>query len=276
MTLEDIRTYQRYDKQQIGSCNERLQEQVAIAWEETRSVKMPAAYRACSNIVFVGMGGSALGADLIKSVYFKTLKIPFEIVRNYTLPATVGPKTLVILSSFSGNTEEILYAAKEAKAKRAKIVVIASGGKLASLAKREKVPAYIFTPGDLAQQPRLGLGFSMAGILGLLARAGMIRVSSKEIEQMRQAMNEVVDVSALDIHIKDNPAKTVARALQNRAVMIVGAEHLVGNAHVLANQINESSKQFAMFTEMPELNHHLIEGLTYPSRFFEKFTVLMI
>lgn len=274
--LDDIKTYKKYDKQQITSCNERLPEQVTLAWEEASLIKAPAAYKNVSQIVFVGMGGSALGAQLIENVFCKELKVPLEIIRGYTLPHYVNRNSLVILSSFSGSTEEVLYAAQEAAKRGAKLFVITAGGKLAAFAKRKKIPAYIFEPGELAKQPRLGLGFSMIGVLAFLNRVGLVRVSTADIRRMRQAMDDVIDSCALDIPTKDNPAKIVAENLQNRAVIIVAAEHLVGNAHTLSNQINETGKQFATYLELPELNHHFLEGLTTPKSFFSRFSVLML
>lgn len=276
MPLNDIKTYQKYDKQQISSCNELLPQQVTMAWNETSEIKIPASYKKVQNIVFVGMGGSALGAHLIKSVFAQRLSAPFEIVRNYTLPGYVSSKSLVILSSFSGTTEEVLHVAKLAKEKKAKILIITSGGNLSKMMKKDKIPGYVFEPGELAKQPRLGLGFSVVGVLGLLKQAGLLKVTSAEITKMKRAMDDVVDNSALDVHTKNNPAKTVAHALHNKAILVVAAEHLVGNAHVLANQINESGKQYATYMELPELNHHFLEGLDHPKGFFNKFVVLMV
>lgn len=276
MPLDDIRTYQKYDKQQIAACNELLPEQVRLAWEDTRSVKIPASYKTATNVVVIGMGGSALGPHIIQSVFASELKKPLQVVRDYNVPGTVTSKTLVILASFSGTTEEVVMAAREVQKRTKKIMVVTTGGKLQALAKRLKLPAYMFEPADLAKQPRLGVGFMVVGILGLLQRAGMLKVTAKSISQMRTAMNEVIDSCATDVNGEQNPAKSVAYAMDKRAVIIVAAEHLVGNAHVLQNQINETGKQFAIFREIPELNHHMMEGLTYPKRLFEKFTVLML
>ncbi|MFH1711856.1 MAG: SIS domain-containing protein [Patescibacteria group bacterium] len=268
--------YKKYDTQNICEANELLPEQVRVAWDGTRELKVPKSYSQVRNIVFIGMGGSGLGADLIKGSIFSRLKVPFELFRGYNLPGYVDKNSLVILSSFSGSTEEVLHASKVAKERGAKRFVIASGSKLAAYAKREKIPSYIFVPGELAKQPRLGLGFSVVGVLGFLQKAGLVKISAKEVKAMQEAMNDVVDSCAVDVHSKENPAKIVAEALMQRAVLVVGAQHLTGNAHVLTNQINESGKQFAMYLTLPELNHHFMEGLTYPKKFFSQFTVLMI
>ncbi len=272
----DIKPVKKFEAKQLAACNELLTQQIALAWEETRSHKLPKAYGQVKNIVFVGMGGSSLGGHLLQSVFSDRLSLPFELVRNYTLPKYVNSKSLVILSSFSGTTEEVLVAASEAKKRRAKILVLTTGGNLAKLAKREGYAGYIFEPKDLAPEPRMGLGFSLIGAIGLLRAAGLLKVSASEIENLKRAMNEVIDSSAPDVSSNNNPAKQVALSLKDKSILLVAAEHLVGNAHVAQNQINETAKQFAVFAELPELNHHLLEGLTFPKGSFQKFAVLMI
>ncbi|MDP2631205.1 MAG: bifunctional phosphoglucose/phosphomannose isomerase, partial [Candidatus Uhrbacteria bacterium] len=121
MILDSEATYKAYDKEQIGLGIRRLPEQIGIAWDGTRALSLPANYNGCTNVVLVGMGGSALGSHILESVFFSRIKVPFTIVRGYSVPASVTSKTLVILSSFSGSTEEVLSAAIEAKKVKAKI-----------------------------------------------------------------------------------------------------------------------------------------------------------
>src|SRR3989339_1462358 len=103
-------------------------EQVAKMWD---GLKLPAGYKKVSSIVVSGMGGSGLGAHIVKALFASELKVPIEIVNDYSLPAYVGKNTLVIASSYSGNTEEMINALQEAKKKKAKVVVLCSGGQLA-------------------------------------------------------------------------------------------------------------------------------------------------
>lgn len=274
--LDDPKTYKRYDKDDIAYGVERLSEQARIAWRETRSIKLPKAYRGVEQIFVVGMGGSALGAHVIQHALTDRMKVPMIISRDYTLPGFVGRKTLVLLSSFSGSTEEVLYAGREAKKRGAKMAVITAGGKLAAFGKRHKLPMYRFEPGDIAKEPRLGVGFTMVGTMGILERAGLLRVKAGEIKSMIQAMNDVVDTCAIDVPSAKNPAKTVAMQMKDHEVVIVGSDHLVGNAHIMRNQILETAKQLAMYRKIPDLNHYLMEGLTYPKGFFKSYRVLML
>ncbi len=274
--LDDSKIYKRYDKDDIAFGIERLSEQVRIAWQQTRRIQVPKSYRNVENIVLAGMGGSALGIHIIVNALSDAIKKPVIVTRDYRLPGFVNSKTLVILSSFSGSTEEPLYAGREAKKRKAKMMVIATGSKLAAFGRREKLPMYQFEPGDLAKQPRLGVGFTLAGTLGLLQRAAMAKVAKKDIEAFAQAMSEVVDTCAMDVATKRNPAKTVATEMQGRPMMIIASEHLVGNAHVMRNQICETAKQYVEYHKIPKLNHYLMEGLTYPKGLVKQFGVLML
>ncbi|MFZ2681698.1 MAG: SIS domain-containing protein [Patescibacteria group bacterium] len=276
MNLDTSTTYKTYDPADVGFGIERLPDQVRCAWHDTREIVVPKSYQQVNHIVMCGMGGSALGPEMLIAACSDKLKLPASVVRDYVLPASVNSKTLVILSSFSGTTEEVLAAAAEARSRKAKLMVICTGGPLAQFAKEHKLPAYIFTPGDLAKQPRFGGGFLLVGILGLLDRAGLIKIKEAELNSMMTCMNEVIDSCAVDVKSADNPAKMIAKAIAGKSVLIVSSEHLTGNAHILQNSINENGKQFATNFQLPELNHHLLEGLTYPKTFAKQSVAVML
>lgn len=262
--LDNPRVYAQYDADDIGFGIDRLAEQVRMAWHDAQEVNIPKTYTKVDHILVVGMGGSGLGAHILQDLFQRKSKVPFSLHHDYALPAWVHASTLVILSSYSGTTEEVLAAADDALRKKAKILVIAAEGTLVAWAKKHDVPAYIFTPGDLAKQPRLGLGFSLAGILGLLARINLAPVKEEDIRRAIAAMGEVTDLCANDVPFEENPAKQVAAAIADKQVFIVGAEHLSGNAHAFANQVDETGKQLATYFLLPELNHHLLEGFSHP------------
>jgi glucose/mannose-6-phosphate isomerase len=276
MNLDTSAVYKKYDPADVGFGIERLPDQVRCAWHDTREITIPSSYKSVSSIWVAGMGGSALGPEMLAAVFNDRLKLPVTIVRDYILPAAVTSKSLVILASFSGTTEETLAAAEEARQRKAKLLIICTGGPLAEFAKKYKLPAYIFTPGDLAKQPRFAGGFLLIGVLGLLERAGLIKVKEAELTSMMACMGEVIDSCAVDVATSDNPAKTIAKAIAGKSVLIVSSEHLTGNAHILQNSINENGKQFAANFHLPELNHHLLEGLTYPKDFSKHTVAVML
>ncbi len=275
MQLDRHNTYATLDATDIRFGIEHLPEQIRIAWNETRELEFPTSFARANHIVVVGMGGSALGPHMALTGLANRWKVPMTIVNDYCLPGWVNERTVVITSSFSGNTEEVLEAADGAERAGAMIIALCAGGELAKRAKKKGWGLYQFEPGDFAHQPRFGTGFSFGGMLGVLERAKLVRVTTAEIDRMRIAMGEVIDSCAVDVKGKENPAKTVAKSLAGCAVLVIAAEHLVGAAHVMTNSINETAKQFAASFPLPELNHHLLEGLTYPKTFAPKTVAIL-
>jgi len=251
-------------KNMLGSIHllgKQVEEVLALA----KKVKIPSSYKKVNSLVVLGMGGSALGAHLIKSVFVNDLKIPVEIVNGYDVPKFVNEKSLVIASSYSGSTEEIVSAAADAKKKKAKIMVICSGGKLADWAKRNKVPALIFTTNNNpCGSPRMGLGYSIFGQIALLANAGVLKSSPAEIKNVLQGISKYNSLFGVDSPEAKNPAKQLATSLFGKSVWYLASEHLAGNAHIAANQMNENAKRFGGYFIVPEMNHHLMEGTPYP------------
>lgn len=273
--LDTEATYTTFDQEELSFGIGHYPEQLLISWREAAKIKLPANYSKIKNIVLLGMGGSHLGMDLIKSAAFASCKAPIEVVSDYALPAYVSSETLLILSSYSGTTEEVLAAAKLAKASKAKILVITVGGGLLKAATENKWPVYKMEPGDLAKQPRLSSGFSVGSLMNILSRLKLIKFGAKDLERMVVAMVDVINTCDLEVVAKENPAKMVADQLVNKPVLLVSAEHLVGATHVLQNQMNESAKTYCRQLSLPEINHHLFEGLTMPLGFFAQFTVVM-
>lgn len=265
MILDDRKRIVTLDPGGVLASIEALPNQIAEAWEEARAVRMPKPFSDVCAIAVAGMGGSALGAHIVRSVYGRELGLPFSITNHYELPA-VDPYTLVILSSYSGNTEEVLAAGKQALRARAKVAVATSGGALADWSRRYKIPGYVFTPAhNPSGQPRMGLGYGIFGILGILQAARIIRVPNAEVGAAAAAARRAIRRFDFSMPASRNPAKRLARALQNKGVLVISAEHLSGNGHAFQNQLHETGKHFAAWFDLPELDHHLLEGLTHPS-----------
>ena len=265
MILDDRKRIATLDPGGVLASIEALPNQIMEAWDEARAVRMPASYSDACAVAVAGMGGSALGAHIARSVYGRELGLPFSITNHYELPV-VDPATLVILSSYSGNTEEVLAAGKQALKVKAKVAVATSGGALADWSRRHKIPGYVFTPAhNPSGQPRTGLGYGVFGFLGLLHAAGLLRIRQAEIVAAVAAAHAAVNRFGASVPASRNPAKRLARALADSGALIVSAEHLSGNGHALQNQIHETGKHFAAWFDLPELDHHLLEGLTHPS-----------
>ncbi len=210
------------------------------------------------SLVISGMGGSAYGAHVVQSLYTSELKVPLVPVSDYHLPAFVDASTLVLATSYSGTTEETVSTANEAKAKGAQLAALTSGGFLGDLVKGG-APGIVFDPKlNPSGQPRLGTGYTVTGTLVLLNNLGLISISK---DDLNSAIDEVRD--AID-GIKTK-AQAMAKELEGFIPVTFASQHLVGNAHIIRNQLNETSKSFSAFEDVPELNHHLMEGLKYPS-----------
>lgn len=262
--LDDIKAIKKLDSQNMLGSLEAIGKQVEQIREENVGFKLPENYNQTENIAVLGMGGSTLGAHIIKCARRDEISLPLEIVNDYNLPKWVGAKTLAIASSYSGNTEEVLVMAEKARLTRAKLVVIASGGKLSDWAKDNKIPALIFPPKyNPCGSPRIGLGYSIAGLLVILDRAGVLKATDEGLKQMSAALDKYA--KKFSVETKDNPAKLLAKQLGDKSVWFVASEHLAGNAHAAANQVNENAKRFAGYFLIPELNHHLLEGLSTPA-----------
>lgn len=264
--LDDAARLQRGNFTSFGDSVLRLPAQIQQAWRETRRLKLPAGYRRTTTAVACGMGGSALGPDVLQAVLGNQLRRPLSLVRDYTLPGFVGPHTLAIVSSYSGGTEESLATLNAARKRRAKIAVVSGGGALAAAARRFRLPHYIFTPThNPSRQPRLGLGYLLVGPWVILAKAGVLPPAGPGLAGFLAGVTGAAPRFGPTSPTARNPAKKLALALYGKIPLMVSGGSLVGNTHIFANQCHESAKQLTLFYPLPELNHHLLEGLRYPA-----------
>lgn len=247
--------------------------QVEQSWSEIQKIKLSPALKSAKNIILLGMGGSALPGDVLKDLEFDLLKTPLEVVRGYHLPGYVNQDTLVILSSYSGDTEEVLSAASEAIKKTNKIFVFSTGGRLTDFARKLGISFYdptpIFNPSNL---PRLSLGYSLTTLIALLARLNLIKLNSRSITSLVNILKDTDQKYLTSRPLGGNPAKKLALSLNNRLPVLVGSSHLVGAVITGRNMLHETGKTFAVSYPIPELNHHLLESLDFPPTVTSKIT----
>ncbi len=260
----NIKTIKKLDRENMYSSIGELYRQCEQVLKESNKIKIPTAYKNVKNIIISGMGGSIIGGHIIKSIFKEQIKIPIEMVNNYQLPGYINKNTLCIISSYSGSTEETISAFRQAKKSKAKIIIITSGGKLKQLAEKEKIPSYIFNAShNHCKEPRMGLGYSIFGQIILLNKAGIIKINKKDLP----AVIKIIKKFDKKYNIKNtanNLAVKIAKKIYEEIPILISSEFLMGNAHTFGNQINENAKNLSSWMEIPEINHHLLEGLKYP------------
>jgi len=211
-----------------------------------------------SGLVVCGMGGSAIGADLVLAC-LPELPVPAAVVRGYGLPAWVGPGTLVVAISYSGDTEETLACAADALERGCTPVCIASGGALAALAGERGLPLLSVPAGG---QPRASLGYLAMPLLATLEAAGLCAGSSADVAEtvaLLRARNGALGPKA---PAATNAAKRLAGRLHKKQVVVYGAGLTVPAARRWKGQVNENAKAPAFWNELPELDHNELMGWT--------------
>jgi len=274
-SLDDI---EKIDTESVYKSVIALPKQCLHAWNEVENLSViKKDYSQIENIVFCGMGGSGLAARVIETAFSDKLKLPFVRINNYNLPNFVNSKSLVLCSSYSGSTEEILENVRQAVQRKAKWLAISTGGSLIKEAKKHNVPYYQIEPKfNPCNQPRMAIGYSIVGQLALAAKLGIIDVSKENITKAIKIMNSIILKNAQKITSEKNPAKIIANKLKGKIIVLISAGHLVGATHVFNNQINENSKTFSSDFVIPELNHHLMEGLKNPKNNKDNLFVIFI
>jgi len=254
--LTNLEEIKKLDQKNVYGSTEMFPNQCEQTWGE--EINFPQEYKIIENVVLCGMGGSAYGGYVAQALFKDELKIPIYSNNDYSLPFFANEKSLIILSSYSGGTEEVLTCAREAKNKNLKIFGITTGGKLSEFLKTNNYPNLVFDPKfNPSGQPRLATGYMVLGLIVILKRLGIIQINDdefiKSLEELRNATNYINEKSI-----------SVAKFLTGYIPVIFSSEFLNGNAHIMRNQFNETSKSFSAFEDIPELNHHLMEGLRNP------------
>lgn len=273
--LDDVKEIKKIDKSNMLNLLLGFPMQCRHAFRIGESFSVPKSYRGFNNIVFSGLGGSAIGADLIRSYVVDEIEIPIFVNRDYTVPSFVGKDTLFFACSYSGDTEETLASYEKAKKKGAKIVAISSGGKLEAAAKKDKIPFISIPKG---YPPRTALGYAFFPWLVVLSKFGLIRDKKKDIEEAISVMEDLRD-RVLDPKIKasKNSAKRLASGLYGKFVIIYSAgRYLDAIITRWRGQLAENSKTLASTHVFPEMNHNETVGWENPKGLLKDFVVVVL
>jgi glucose/mannose-6-phosphate isomerase len=273
MNLDDYSAFQKYDPQNMLGQIDDLPEQLKTAWKQGQEQPLPG-FQGIRQILIAGMGGSAIGADLLTAYAAPHCEIPVVVHRDYGLPAWAkGEDTLFIASSHSGNTEETLSAFEQARERGCQMVAISTGGKLEQLAGETNIPVWKF---EHHGQPRSAVGFSFGYLLALFSRLQLIPDPKQELLGALTAMRQQQEKMGVKIPAVLNPGKRIAGQLVGRIVTVIGSDYLAPVARRWKGQINELAKAWATFDLLPEADHNTLAGITNPESGLQNLLVLFL
>lgn len=249
--LDDLQKIHERDAQDALGIAERQWQQLEEVFElqvETRAIK---------NVVLGGMGGSALSALVAQS--WPGEAVPFVVCRDYDIPSFVGPETLFIASSYSGNTEETVSALEQAGNTGAAIVVIASGGKLEQIATERGYP-FLRLPGGF--QPRHVVFASLKALLTIFDAYGITKNTAHELAEKAEWIKGVIAQWVPTVATSQNKAKEIALELMGKSVVVYAGPKLSSAAYKWKISFNENAKQVAWWNQYSEFNHNEFMGWT--------------
>jgi glucose/mannose-6-phosphate isomerase len=251
--LDDLKLIHERDAQDTLGIAERQWEQLSYEFETSQGAVD------ADNIVYAGMGGSALAAVL--SLSWPGYDKPFEVVRDYDIPGYVSDKTYFIAASYSGNTEETLSALAQAEEKGAQIAIIAGGGKLAEIAKEKGYPLAVLPK---AEQPRYAVFYNLKALLALLDKAGLQTKSgiNSELEKAASFLKAAVEPWIPTIPTDKNQAKQIALEVIGKSAVIYAGPKFAPAAYKWKISFNENAKHVAWHNQYPEFNHNEFMGWT--------------
>lgn len=267
MNLDDQNRIQELDKVDINSSLIHFADQCVQGWKEIINLNINEKIGEINKIVCFGMGGSILGANIAKHIFKSDLAIPFDFYSDYIPPKYVNEKTLAIVVSTSGSTEEPISSYKLINDKTKNIIVISKGSIMGELAEEYGHLMYKIEDGKFnpSSVPRVAVGFQLGAYMGILSELGLINLSKSDFEVIIDKIRE--QQKKIDVSIKENnnQAKQMAQKIFDKIPVIISSEHLVGSAKSTNNQINESGKSFSCDFQLPDVNHHQLEGMQFPS-----------
>ena len=217
------------------------------------------------NVVICGMGGSTLPADIVKAYLESTGQpIPITIIRDYNLPASINKNSLVIISSYSGNTEEPIECYRQAKAKKYQLIGLAKAGKVIEMCQQDSIPFVQYPDDGPTFQPRYATGYVLTSMLSILANAGKIKDVSKDIKKLASFLENVT---------QEKKGQEIAKKITDTTPIIYSTtKYGASMARIIKIKINENAKTTAFYNDFPELNHNEMLAWTNPKG---KFSVLI-
>jgi glucose/mannose-6-phosphate isomerase len=264
---------QLYDPSNMRRLLAEFPDQIERAVRIGKAAKMPYRAKNIDAIVLTGLGGSAIGGDVLRSYLAGDLRVPFVVNRHYELPAFVGPRTLVVVASYSGGTEETIAAHQDAIRRKAKVLCISSNGETARIAAQRRQPLITIPKGF---PPRTALGYSFFPTLVALTNMGFIRSKDKEIRETVRLLRRLAGVYG-SLANKNNLALETAKKLYNKLPVIYSSADRFDVVNTRwRGQLAENSKVLAFGHVLPEMNHNELVGWKALKRQMEEMAVVFL
>lgn len=273
VNLDDLLIYRRLDTSGMLNHLHEFPGQCQRAWEKVLSFELPQEYSTIDKVIILGMGGSAIGGEIVRALALAESKVPIWVHRDYNLPLLVGEDTLIIASSYSGNTEETLSAFTESLKTPAKKLVLTTGGRLGKLAEKEGIPVFTI---DYQAPPRAAFPYSFVPLLGILQKIGLLGDKSANLQQALLVLKKLSKDFVETTPLASNPVKQLATKLWGQIIVIYGAGILSPVAQRWKTQFNENSKTWAFFEFFPELNHNAVVGYEFASPLRKRMFVVLL
>jgi glucose/mannose-6-phosphate isomerase len=272
MNLNDLERFKQLDSLDMLGEIDNLPDQLSLAYQSGLKHPLPD-WKDFHYVVIAGMGGSAIGADLLAAYCASLAPIPVFVHRDYGLPLFArGAESLVICSSHSGNTEETLDAFDAARKAGCRVITVCTGGELAKRAKEDNVPLWTF---EHAGQPRAAVGFSFGLLLAMFQRLGLVPDQTGSMEEAVTSMKRTQVHLKAEVPAAKNPAKRYAGQLMGRWVTVMGSGLMAPVARRWKGQLNEVAKAGANFEFLPEADHNTLAGTVNPQETLNAHTMTM-
>jgi len=260
--LDRPETYGAVDRHDMAGQIAGLPEQIRRAWDHARLVDLPDKHADIFSFIVVGIGGAAISGDFLQALVAHTAQIPVIVARGYDLPAFVGPDSIVVGVSHSGNTEETITLFEEAIDRGAKPVIVTSGGRFADLATIHRAPLMNYAAMDA--QPRTAVGFMFMSLLGIAQAVHVASGIDGQVAETVALLEQARDRFGPGAPIAANPAKQIAQELMGKIPMIYAAGFLQPVTLWWKEQLSANAKTTAITDVQPEINHTSALGYAFP------------
>ena len=272
ISLDDPRHYARLDAAGMRDRIAGLPDQAREAWAAAQAWELPPSFRTPRRVVVLGVGGSAIGADLVAALAAAASPVPVQVLRGHAPPATEDG-TLVVACSFSGETEETLSAFEGTLGGEGMRLAISTGGRLSALAEKRGFPLFRY---HWDGPPRSALAYGLLPLLAILQRLDALPAEEGAAERALDGLSSGSTKWGTGAPESSNVAKQVAQRLAGRLPVILGAGILAVAAQRWAQQTSENAKQWAFHAGLPEANHNLVVGLGAPPAAVELMHVVLL